>query len=93
LYKAHLIGVYNHGELPEELQGFVNLQAHREKYKPNKEDKVAVLQIAGTTSFYPIFLNKAEDLGPIEKDLRGIEAELDDVSKVSLQRVLQEKHK
>ncbi|MCE5297125.1 MAG: DUF749 family protein [Euryarchaeota archaeon] len=92
MYKAHLIGVYNHGELPEELQGFVGLQAHRERYEPKKEDKVAVLQIVGTSSFSPIFLNTVEDISQIEKRLREIDAELDDVSRASLQRVLQEKH-
>jgi hypothetical protein len=93
LYKAHLIGVYNHCELPEELQGFVKLHAYREKYEPKKEDRVAVLQIVGTTSFSPFFLNRIDDLAPIEKGLKEIDAELDDVSRVSLQRVLQEKHK
>ncbi|QLH75226.1 MAG: DUF749 family protein [Methanomassiliicoccales archaeon] len=93
MHKAHLVGVYNHAELPEELQGFVRFQAHREKYDPKNEDKVAVLQIVGTTSYYPIFIDKIESLAPVEKGLKEIDAELDEVSRVSLDRVLQEKHK
>jgi hypothetical protein len=91
LYKAHLVGVYDHGELPEELQGFVQLQAHRQKYSPKKEDKVAVLQIIGTTSYFPIFINRVETIEQIDEDLKEAEAILDDVSRLSMQRILQEK--
>ena len=93
LYKAHLIGVYDHGELPEELNGFVKFQANRLKYVPKKEDKVAVLQIVGTTSYFPIFLNTVTNIKQIESSLVEVDAELDEVSRLSLQRVLQEKHK
>jgi hypothetical protein len=91
LYKAHLIGVYDHGELPEELQGFVRFQAHHEKYAPKKEDKVAVLQIIGTTSYFPIFINKVGSIEEIDRLLREADAVLDDVSRLSMQRVIQEK--
>ncbi|OPY31311.1 MAG: hypothetical protein A4E32_01763 [Methanomassiliicoccales archaeon PtaU1.Bin124] len=93
LYKAHLIGVYEHGEMPEELIGFVKFQANRQKYAPQKEDKVAVLQIVGTTSYFPIFLNTVKDMKQIDEGLREVDAELDEVSRLSLQRILQEKHK
>jgi len=93
LHKAHLIGVYDHGEMPEELTGFVKFQAARQKYAPKKEDKVAVLQIVGTTSYFPIFLNTVSDIKKVERDLAEVDAELDEVSKLSLQRIFQEKHK
>ena len=92
MHKAHLVGVYDHGEMPEELKGFVMFQAHREKYSPKKEDKVAVLQIIGTTSYFPIFINKVSSIEEIDKNLLEADAVLDDISRLSMQRVLQEKN-
>lgn len=92
MYKAHLVGVYDHGGLPDELQGFVMFQAHHEKYAPKKEDKVAVLQIVGTTSYFPIFINNVGSIEEIDSRLREADAVLDDVSRLSMQRVLQEKN-
>ncbi|HSV42431.1 MAG TPA: DUF749 family protein [Methanomassiliicoccales archaeon] len=93
MYKAHLIGVYNHGELPEELTGFVRFAAHRLNHTPIKEEKVAILQIVGTTSYFPIFLKKVDDLEQIDVQLKEVEAVMDDITRLSMGRVLQEKNK
>lgn len=93
MHKAHLIGVYDYGEMPEELTGFVKYQANHQRYTPKKEDKVAVLQIVGTTSYFPIFLNIVKEIEQIDRGLAEVDAEMDDVSRLSMQRVLQEKHK
>lgn len=90
MHLAHLVGVYGVGELPEELIGFVRFQAYHLSYVPVKGEKVAMLQIMGTTSYFPIFLKQTRSIEAIEKQLLQAEAQLDEVSRTSLIRVLQE---
>lgn len=93
MHSAHLVGVYEVGQLPEELKGFVRFQAYHQQHVPAKEEKVAMLQIVGTTSYFPIFLNKVSTIEDAEAQLREADAVLDDVSKASLVRIFQEKNK
>jgi hypothetical protein len=93
LHRAHLVGVYEVGELPEELKGFVRFQAYHLQHVPEKEEKVAMLQIVGTTSYFPIFLNKVRTVEEAEALLQEADAVLDEVSKASLVRIFQEKNK
>jgi hypothetical protein len=87
------VGVYEVGQLPEELKGFVRFQAYHQQHVPAKEEKVAMLQIVGTTSYFPIFLNKVSTIEDAEAQLREADAVLDDVSKASMVRIFQEKNK
>ena len=93
MHRAHMVGVYEVGELPEELKGFVRFQAYRLQHVPAKEEKVAMLQIVGTTSYFPIFLNKVSKIEDAEAQLLEADAVLDEVSKASLVRIFQEKNK
>jgi hypothetical protein len=90
LHKAHLIGVYAASEMPEELQGFINFQAKLEKHKPRTNERIAVLVIVGTSSYVPVFVEALSDLTALDKKLREQDAEMDDVTKESLTRVLVE---
>jgi hypothetical protein len=92
LYSAQLVGVYNYGEMPEELSGFVYFQAARENRKPRKGDKVAMLVIEGTTSYVVAFLDTLRSVDELERRLEEQEAKMTEVSKVSLERVLREMH-
>ena len=90
MYSAQLVGVYNYGEIPEELSGFVYFQAARENRKPKRGDKVAVLVIEGTTSYVVAFLDALTSVDVLERRLSEQDASLTKVSKISLERVLSE---
>lgn len=88
--QAHLVGVYTPEEMPDELEGFVKYQAALDGHQMKKGERIAVLNVVGTSSYVPIFLGDLccyEDL-EVKLSQHGVQA--DQVSKVSLQRVLQE---
>jgi hypothetical protein len=88
MYKAQLVGVYLVREMPEELRPFLNLQAAREKRELKMSDKVVMLQIVGTSSYVAVFLDTISSVSQLEERLRQQQAELTEVSKVSLERLL-----
>jgi len=90
LHKAHLIGVYTLRDMPEELTGFVNFQAKLEKHELRMDERIALLVIVGTSSYVPLFVESISDLTAAEKKLREQDAEMDNVTKESLTRVMAE---
>ena len=90
MHKAHLIGVYTLRDMPEELTGFVNFQAKLEKHELRPDERIALLVIVGTSSYVPLFVETISDLNAAEKKLREQDAEMDDVTKESLTRVMAE---
>jgi hypothetical protein len=90
LHKAHLIGVYTLRDMPEELTGFVNFQAKLDKHELRMNERIALLVIVGTSSYVPVFVETIGDLIAVEKRLRDQDAEMDNVSRESLIRVMAE---
>ena len=90
MHKAHLIGVYTLREMPEELTGFVNFQAKLERHELRMDERIALLVIVGTSSYVPLFVETISDLAAAEKKLREQDAEMDNVTKESLTRVMAE---
>jgi len=90
LHKAHLIGVYTLREMPEELTGFVNFQAKLDRYELRLDERIALLVIVGTSSYVPVFVERITDLSTAEKKLHGQDAEMDNVTRESLERVISE---
>jgi len=90
MYKAQLVGVYSVREMPEELRPFLNLQAAREKRQLKMSDKVAMLQIVGTSSYITVFLDTLRSISELEDRLRKQDAEMTEVSRVSLERLIAE---
>ena len=90
MHKAHLIGVYTLREMPEELTGFVNFQAKLEKHELRMDERIALLVIVGTSSYVPLFVETISDLTAAEKKLLEQDAEMDNVTKESLTRVMAE---
>jgi len=88
--KAHLVGVYTPEEMPDELEGFVKFQAAREGHQIRNGERIAVLNVMGTSSYIPVFLADLRSYEDLEIKLERQEVQADPVSKVSLQRVLQE---
>jgi len=90
LHKAHLIGVYTLRDMPEELSGFVNFQAKLERHELRMDERIALLVIVGTSSYVPLFVETISDLTAAEKKLRDQDAEMDNVTRESLSRVISE---
>ena len=90
MHKAHLIGVYTLRDMPEELTGFVNFQAKLEKHELRMDERIALLVIVGTSSYVPVFVETISDLIAVEKRLRDQDAEMDNVTRESLIRVMAE---
>jgi len=90
LEQAHLVGVYTPEELPDELEGFVRYHAVHYGHQMKKGEKIAVLNVVGTSSYIPIFLSDLSCYEDLEVKLSQQGVQADQVSKVSLQRVLQE---
>jgi hypothetical protein len=91
LYRANLVGVYRMDEMPEELRGFVRYEAARLKREWKKEDKVAFVNIEGTSSFLPVFLDSLRSVAELEERLREQDAKLTEVSKRSFERLIEER--
>lgn len=90
MHQAHLVGVYTPEEMPEELEGFVKYQAALDGHQMKAGERIAVLNVVGTSSYVPVFLADLKDFEALEAKLSQHEVQADQVSKVSLQRVLQE---
>ena len=90
MHKAHLIGVYTLRDMPEELTGFVNFQAKLEKHELRMDERIALLVIVGTSSYVPVVVETIRDLLAAEKKLRYQDAEMDNVTRESLIRVMAE---
>jgi len=90
LQGAHLVGVYTPEELPEELDGFVRFQAAHDGHQMRKGERIAILNVVGTSSYVPVFLEGLKGYEELESRLSQHEVQADQVSKASLQRVLQE---
>ena len=90
MQQAHLVGVYTPDDLPEELNGFVRFQASLDGHEMRKGERIAVLNVIGTSSYVPVFLEGLKGYAELESKLSQHEVIADQVSKASLQRVLQE---
>lgn len=90
MHKAHLIGVYTLRDMPEELTGFVNFQAKLERHELRMDERIALLVIVGTSSYVSVFVETINDLTAAEKKLRDQDAEMDNVTRESLSRVISE---
>jgi hypothetical protein len=91
--RAHLIGVYAQGEMPEELAGFVSYHASRRNVALRKGERIAVLQAAGTSSYLPIFVERVSSMAEVEAAVLESGLVMDHVTAESMARVLEETHK
>lgn len=88
--QAHLVGVYTKEEMPEELEGFIRYQAALDGHQMKAGERIAVLNVTGTSSYVPVFLADLNGLDDLESKLSQHGVQADQVSMVSLRRVLQE---
>lgn len=88
--QAHLVGIYTPDEMPEELQGFVRYQAAMDGHRMKAGERIAVLNVTGTSSFVSVFLADIKGYEDLERRLSQHGVRADQVSELSLRRVLQE---
>lgn len=91
MYEAQLIGLYTVREMPDELRPFLNLQAAREKRELRMGDKIVMLQVVGTSSYIASFLDTIGSVPELEERLRKQDTQMNEVTRVSLERLLGEK--
>jgi hypothetical protein len=90
MYKAQLVGVYQVREIPDDLRPFLNLEAAREERELKPSDKAVMLQIVGTSAYIALFLDTIGSVSELEERLRQQSAEMTEVTKVSMERLLKE---
>lgn len=86
--KAAVAFIGRSGDTPPALQGFLNFRAGLEKRQLKGDEEIAVLRIGDTDSHHVVFLDRGADLGSIEKELAGIEAELEPKARIQLKKAL-----
>ena len=55
----------------DEMMNYVKFKAAIEKRELNEEDEIAILQIAGTTSYHVLFLDSYNSIDEIKKELES----------------------
>ncbi len=67
--QAHLVGIYTPEEMPEELEGFVRYQAARDGHQMRPGERIAVLNVTGTSSYVPVFLGDLKGCDDLDSRL------------------------
>ena len=76
MFIATLVGIFKFEELPPEYGPFVRYKASIENKDINENEKIAVLNIAGTESNHVLFLNSYKNISEIESELKEAHAKL-----------------
>jgi hypothetical protein len=61
VYIAKLVSVAKYKNITDKLKPFVHFQSSFENFEIEDEDKVAILQVEGTESYFPVFLKTKSD--------------------------------
>jgi hypothetical protein len=68
-YIARLVTVAAYKNITNELKPFVDFQSNLQNVEISDEDKIAILQIETTDSYYPIFLKTNPTMKQVEEQL------------------------
>ncbi|ADP77053.1 Protein of unknown function DUF749 [Methanothermus fervidus DSM 2088] len=81
MFTATLLGVFKYDEIPDEYIKFVELKAALEKKnKIKKNEKIAIVNIAGTKCYHVLFLESYNNIDEIKEELKEIGAKLNHIS-------------
>ncbi len=76
-------------KVPEDLRGVVNFKADLEKRVIRGDERVAILNIADTLSYFVVFLDKDKSIEDVEREVReGAHAVLNTDTREVLKRIL-----
>jgi hypothetical protein len=68
-YIAKMVTVAKYKNITDKLKPFVGFHSGLEEIEINDDDKIVILQIEGTESYFPIFLKNKPTIEQIEKKL------------------------
>ena len=85
MFVASLVGVFSLKELPKDYGPFVQHKAAIENKTISDDEKIAILNIAGTESNHVLFLNSYSNINEIIEELKQVDAKLNYNSKKILE--------
>ncbi len=85
MFIASVVGVFKFNELPEKYGPFVQYKASLEKRNIDKDEKIAILNIAGTESHHVLLLSSYKSIDEIVDELKEVDAKLNYNSKKILE--------
>lgn len=91
VYIARFITVAAYKNITDKLKPFVNFHSSLENIEFEEDDKIALLQIEGTESYFPIFLKTKPTIEQIESKLAKQDTKLNTETKKILIGYLSEK--
>jgi hypothetical protein len=90
VYIAKLVSVAKYKNITDKLKPFVHFQSSFENFEIEDEDKVAILQVEGTESYFPVFLKTKPTIEEIEDKLAQQDTKLNSDAKKLLLEYLSE---
>ncbi len=87
-YIARFVTVAEYKNLTDRFKPFVNYHSSLENFEVSEHEKIAILQIEGTESYFPIFINKKPTIEQIEEKLAKQETRLNTETKKLLLKYL-----
>lgn len=88
-YIAVLVDIREVSTLPAEFMPYVNIKANQEGRELEGSEKVAIFNIATTTSFLSIFLDKGKTIEEVEAEiLKDASAKMNRDTRVSVKNAL-----
>ena len=89
-YIAKVVTIAEYHEITDKLKAFVNFHSDLNEIELNDSDKIIILQIDGTESYFPIFLKTEPTMKQIEEQLDKQETKLNTESKKLLLEYIKE---
>ena len=89
-YIAKFITIAKIKNITDKFKPFIAFHSALEKIETTDEDRVIILQIEGTESYFPIFLTKQPTIEQIESKLEKLETRLNNETKKLLVQYLEE---
>ena len=91
VYIAKLVTVSKYKNITDNLKPFVAFHSNLEDLEISDDDKIAILQIEGTDSYFPVFLKTKPSIEEIEAKLAKQETKLNvDAKKLLLEYLNEE---
>ena len=84
VYKAKIVFLDKLKNVPDNLRPFVSFRSELEKVTVTGEDRVAVLQIESTGSYFPVFIETKPTLKQLEAKLKNQDTELNSEARKTL---------
>ena len=89
-YIAKFVTVAEYKNITDKLKPFVNFHSGLDNIEIADNDKIAILQIEGTQSYFPIFLKTNPTIKQVEAKLKKQETRLNSETKKLLLKYLSE---